>query len=103
MEKLSSAKGKEVSEKNKRNRGKNAGLETPGTKSAASSTREAQLREQLQTEKQHADLLQQELNTLKKKVEETEESMAKTQEDVLRTQKQMKKFKKRQEASDLML
>ncbi|KAG8064980.1 hypothetical protein GUJ93_ZPchr0004g39696 [Zizania palustris] len=99
---------KEVSEKNKRNRGKsmmenmlvqpaegldtaissteivsrvlsqtsvasiflkNAGLETPGTKSAASSTREAQLREQLQAEKQRANLLQQELDTLKKKAE----------------------------------
>ncbi|KAG8048590.1 hypothetical protein GUJ93_ZPchr0009g2312 [Zizania palustris] len=103
MEKWSSAKGKEVSEKNKCNRGKsmmenmlvqpiegldttissteivskvlsqtsvastflkNAGLETPGTKSTASSEREAQLREKLQAEKQRVDLLQQELNTL---------------------------------------
>ena len=57
---------------------KNAGLETLGSKSAASAAREAQLREQLHVEKIWVDLLQQELDTLKKKGEETEESLAKT-------------------------
>ena len=37
---------------------KNVGLETPGSKFAASATREAQLQEQLQAEKTWADLLQ---------------------------------------------
>ena len=37
---------------------KNASLETPGSKSAASAAREAQLQEQLQAEKTWADLLQ---------------------------------------------
>jgi len=79
---------------------KNAGLETPRSKSPAS---EAQLREQLHAEKQRADLLQQELDTLRKKAEDTEESMANTQEVVLRTQQQMEEFKKKQEANDLIL
>lgn len=82
---------------------KNAGLETPGSKTAASAARETQLREQLQAEKTRADLLQQELDTLKKKGEETEESLSKTQELVLRTQQEMEEFKKKQEANDLIL
>ena len=82
---------------------KNAGLETQGSKSAASATREAQLWEQLQAEKIQADLLQQELDTLKKKGEQTEESLDKTQEVVLRTQQEMEEFKKKQEANDLIL
>ena len=82
---------------------KNAGLETKGSKSAASAAREAQLQEQLQVEKIWADLLQQEHDTLKKKGEETEESLAKTQEVVLRTQQEMEEFKKKQEANDLIL
>jgi len=61
---------------------KNAGIETPVSKYVASAAREAQLREQVQAEKQRADLLQEELDYLKKKAEETEESMAKTQEQV---------------------
>jgi len=80
---------------------KNAGLETPGSKSAVASAREAQLREQLQAEKTRADLLEQELDTLKKKGEETEQTLSKTQEAVLRTQQEMEEFKKRQEESYL--
>ena len=64
---------------------KNAGLQTPGSKSAGLVAREAQLQEQLQAEKTRADLLQQELDTLKKKGEETEDALAKTQEVVLST------------------
>ena len=64
---------------------KNSGIETSGSKSAASVAREAQLREQLQAEKQRANLLQEEVDTLKKKAEEIEESMDNTQEVVLRT------------------
>ncbi|CAD6213200.1 unnamed protein product [Miscanthus lutarioriparius] len=82
---------------------KNAGLQTPGSKSAGSVAREAQLQEQLQAEKTRADLLQQELDTLKKKGEETEDALAKTQEVVLRTQQEMEEFKKKQEANDLLL
>lgn len=82
---------------------KNAGLETPGSKSAAAAAREVQLREQLQAEKTRADLLEQELDTLKKKGEEAEEMLSKTQEAVLRTQKEMEEFKKRQEENDLIL
>lgn len=82
---------------------KNAGLETPVSKSAASAAREAQLREQLQAEKTRADLLEKELDTLKKKGEETEETLSKTQEAVLRTQQEMEEFKKRQEENDLIL
>ena len=82
---------------------KNVGIERPVRKSAASATREAQLREQLQAEKQWADLLQEEVDTLKKKAEETEESMAMTQEVVLKTQQEMEEFKKKQEANDLLL
>jgi peptidoglycan hydrolase CwlO-like protein len=78
---------------------KNAGIETPVSKSASSAAREAQRREQLQAEKQRADLLQ-EVDTLKKKVEEIEESMARTQKVVLKTQQEMEEFKKKQEAND---
>jgi len=81
---------------------KNAGIETPVSKSASSAAREAQRREQLQAEKQRADLLQ-EVDTLKKKVEEIEESMARTQKVVLKTQQEMEEFKKKQEANDLLL
>ena len=82
---------------------KNAGIETPVSKYAASATREAQLREQVQAEKQWADLLQEELDCLKKKAEEIEESMAKTQEEVRKAQQEMEDFKKKQEANDLLL
>ncbi|CAD6269685.1 unnamed protein product [Miscanthus lutarioriparius] len=82
---------------------KNAGIETPVSKSAVSATREAHLQEQLQAEKEWADHLEEELDTLKKKAEETEESMARTQEVVLRTQQELEEFKKKQEASDLIL
>jgi len=57
---------------------KNAGIETPVSKSAASAAREAQLREQLQEEKERADNLEEQLVHLKKKAPETEESMART-------------------------
>ena len=57
---------------------KNAGIETPVSKSAAIAAREAQLREQLQAEKERADNLEEQLVHLKKKAAETEESMART-------------------------
>ena len=82
---------------------KNVGIETPVSKSTASAAREAQLREQVQAEKQRADLLQEELDYLKKKAEETEELMAKTQEEVCKAQQEMEEFKKKQEANDLLL
>jgi peptidoglycan hydrolase CwlO-like protein len=81
---------------------KNAGIETPVSKSASSAAREAQCREQLQAEKQRADLLQ-EVDTLKKKAEEIEESMARTQKVVLKTQQKMEEFKKKQEVNVLLL
>jgi len=82
---------------------KNAGIETSVSKSVASAAREAQLREQLQAEKERADHLQEELDTLKKKAADTEESMARTQEEVRRTQQEMEEFRKKQEANDLIL
>ena len=82
---------------------KNAGLRTPVSKSAASVAREAQLREQLQAEKERADHLEEQVDSLKKKAEEAEESMARTQEVVLKTQQELEEFRKKQEASDLIL
>jgi len=82
---------------------KNAGIETSVSKSVASAAREAQLREQLQAEKERADHLQEELDTLKKKAADTEESMARTHEEVHRTQQEMEEFRKKQEANDLIL
>jgi hypothetical protein len=82
---------------------KNAGIQTPVSKSATSVAREAQLQEQLEAEKEWADHLEEEVDTLKKKAVEAEESMARTQEVVLRTQQELEEFKKKQEANDLIL
>jgi len=82
---------------------KNAGIETPVSKSAASAAREAQLREQLQVKKERADNLEEQLVHLKKKATETEESMARTQEVVLKNQQELEEFKKKQEANDMTL
>jgi len=82
---------------------KNAGIETPVSTSAASATREAQLREQLQAEKEQANNLEEQLVHLKKKATETEESMARTQEVVLKNQQELEEFKKKQEANDMIL
>ena len=82
---------------------KNAGIETPVSKSAASAAREAQLREQLQAEKERADNLEEQLVHLKKKAAKTEESMGRTQEVVLKNQQELEEFKKKQEANDMIL
>ena len=82
---------------------KNAGIETPVSKSTASAAREAQLREQLQAEKERADNLEEQLVHLKKKATEIEESMARTQEVVLKNQQELEEFKKKQEANDMIL
>jgi len=82
---------------------KNASIETPVSKFASLAAREAQLREQLQAEKERDDNLEEQLVHLKKKSTETEESMARTQEVVLKNQQELEEFKKKQEANDMIL
>lgn len=75
---------------------KNAGLETPGSKTAASSAKNIRLEAELEAEKQRSDHLAQELDSLKIKQAAAEEEMAKTKQE-------FEEFKKKQIENDLIL
>lgn len=80
---------------------KNVGLQIISKQSATST--EKALREELEEERKGSAVLRQELESLKKQAQVTEEVLAKTNEDMANTQKELEEFKKKQEATDLIL